>query len=48
MKQEDELQAQTQKESIKEIYQPQPEMVCDVGDKECTKRLIEVLSSDCV
>lgn len=47
MKKEDELQTQTQKESIKEIYQPQPEMVCDLADKECTKRYFEVVS-DCV
>ena len=47
METKNELQAQTEIETNKEIYQPKPEVVCDLNDKACNLRLIEVMS-DCV
>ena len=47
METKNELQAQENIEQVKEIYQPKPEIVCDLNDKACNMRLIEVLS-DCV
>ena len=46
METKDELKAPETKETIKEIYQPQPDLVCDTNDKECLSRLLEI--SDCV
>jgi hypothetical protein len=48
METKDELQTQPeQKETLKEIYQPPQEFSCDLGDVECTKRMIQSFG-DCV